>query len=104
MSKLDAETIRKLALVGARQQQRDLEMQVERVREVIRQLCGASTPRVPAGLPLSGKKKEKPHRKYRFHSDEFKAEVVKATKADNASVVSKQYKISPSLVRKWMKK
>lgn len=98
--KLDAETLRKLALSGARTQLRELETQAEKLREAIRQLSGASVP----GPKASPKKKEK-RRERRSYTDKFKASVVKeAREADNASSVGKKHNISPSLVRLWMEK
>jgi hypothetical protein len=97
--KLDAETLRKLALSGARTQLRELETQTERLREAIRQLSGASVPG-----PKSTKKPEK-RRKRRSYSDKFKASVVKEARiADNASAIGKKHNVSPSLVRLWMEK
>lgn len=98
--KLDAETLRKLALAGAKGQLRELEKQVDLLRETVRQLSGAVTQTEP-------RKKPEKHvrRKRRVHSDKFKAQVVKeAREADNASVVGKKHSISPSLVRLWMDK
>lgn len=99
MMKLDAEMLRKLALSGAKTRLRELEVEVDRLRDAVRQLSGTS---------ISGPKpkKAKPERRTRrVHSEKFKAAVVKeAREADNASAVGKKHKISPSLVRLWMDK
>ncbi len=99
--KLDAETLRKLALSGARTRLKELESETEKLREVVRQLTGAS-------IPTDGRKTKTPavkKRVRRAHSEKFKAQVVKeAREADNASAVGKKHKLSPSLVRLWMDK
>lgn len=98
--KLDAETLRKLALSGARTRLKELESETEKLREVVRQLTGAS-------IPTDGRKTKAPAKKRvrRAHSEKFKAQVVKeAREADNASAVGKKHKLSPSLVRLWMDK
>lgn len=113
--KLDAETLRKLALAGARTQLKQLEMEAEKLREYIRQLTGASIPtdgrrktaeppKKPKG-PMTLRPGQKPRRKRRKHSEKFKAQVVKeAREADNASAIGKKHNLSPSLVRLWMDK
>ncbi len=101
--KLDAETLRKLALAGAKNRLRELDSEAEKLREVIRQLTGAA-------IPADGRRKVKEpgrpkRRPRRVHSEKFKAQVVKeAREADNASAVGKRHSISPSLVRLWMEK
>ena len=108
--KLDAETLRKLALSGAKAQLRELETQVERVREIVRQLSGASVP-VEKKAKATRRYDDKPgpkvtkYRKRRSYTPKFKAAVVKeAREADNASAVGKKHNISPSLVRLWVDK
>lgn len=99
--KLDAEMLRKLALSGARTRLKELEKEVEVLRDYIRQLTGASIP----GPKTEPKPKTKAKRKRRVHSEKFKAAVVKeAREADNASAVGKKHNLSPSLVRLWMEK
>lgn len=106
--KLDAETLRKLALSGARARRRELESELEKVKEIERQLTGASLPK-PGPSPLrehiKSAVRDQKRRKRRSYTDKFKAAVVKeAREADNASAVGKKHKISPSLVRLWMDK
>ncbi len=114
--KLDAETLRKLALQGAKADLRDLEAKVERARDIVRQLSGASVPAITTAEKMkpkaarqpnwqNGPKAVKHRRKRRSHTEKFKAIVVKeAREADNASAIGKKHKISPSLVRLWMEK
>lgn len=101
--KLDAETLRKLALYGAKAQLRELEAQVGHLKEIAQQLSGAV-------VPVDGRRKmlqpPKPKRRTRRrYTDKFKADVVKeAREADNASAIGKKHNVSPSLVRLWMEK
>ena len=109
--KLDAETLRKLALSGARTRLKELETETEKLRDVIRQLTGASIPAPPRGkvkTPMvrsPGQPARRKKRTYTKHTEKFKAQVVKeAREADNASAVSKKHNVSSSLVRLWMDK
>lgn len=106
--KLDAETLRKLALSGARARRRELESELEKVKEIERQLTGASIPtdgRKKPKAPIERQPGQPKRRKRRAHSDKFKAQIVKeAREADNASAVGKKHNLSPSLVRLWMDK
>jgi hypothetical protein len=100
--KLDAETLRKLALAGARAELRDLETRVEKARDIVRQLSGAA---IRAEEKPKPKPKVKKKRTRRVHTDAFKAKVVKeAREANNASAVGKKHELSPTLVRLWMDK
>jgi hypothetical protein len=103
--KLDAETLRKLALSGARNEKRELEVRLERVNEIIRQLTGAAVPADGRKKSVADKMKPKGRRKRREHTEAFKAKVVKeAREADNASAIGKKYDVTPTLVRTWMEK
>jgi hypothetical protein len=112
--KLDAETLRKLALDGARNRLRTLDAEAEKLRDYIRQLSGASIPGPKKVDPMKPTKPKGPmtlhpgqksRRKRRAYSDKFRDKVVKeAREADNASAVGKKHNISPSLVRLWMDK
>lgn len=104
--KLDAETLRKLALAGARSEKRELETKLNAINEYIRQLSGAS---VSAADKKSVADKMKPkaekRRKRRTHTEAFKAKVVKdALAANNASASAKKHDVSPNLVRMWIEK
>lgn len=100
--KLDAETLRKLALTGARSEKRELEQRLERVNEYIRQLTGASIAEKMSPKRQPGQPKR---RKRRAHTEAFKAKVVReANEADNASAIGKKHNLSPSLVRLWQEK
>lgn len=107
---LDSEALRKLALAGARAQLKDLEAQVEDLRNTIRQLSGASIPADERRKKEPAKKTHRPgagparpaRRKRRMHSDMFRARVVKEAEASNASAIGKKYELSPSLVRRWI--
>lgn len=104
--KLDAETLRKLALSGARNRLKELDSEREKLQEIIRQLTGASLP--PDGRKSVAKAmKPKPEKKRtrRKYTEKFKASVVKeANEADNASAIGKKHNLSPSLVRLWQDK
>ena len=96
--KLDADTLRKLALLGAQLKMRDLQREVDDIRTLIKQLGAASSSTKHRPLKV-----EKKHR--RKHSPEFKAMVAKEVRAsNNASEVAKKHKLSASLVRTWVEK
>jgi len=98
--KLDAEMLRKLALTGAKSKLRELEVEVERLRDYVRQLSGVTAP-----TDGRRKKKEPKRRARRAYTDKFKAEVVKeARAADSASSIGRKHNINPNLVRLWMQK
>lgn len=101
--KLDAETLRKLALSGARTRLKELDTEAERLREVIRQLTGATiTPTAKTKTPKEKNEKPVKYRKRRKFTERFKAQIVKeARESNNASAVGKKHDISPSLVRLW---
>jgi len=110
--KLDAETLRKLALAGARTRLKELESESEKLRDVIRQLTGATVPPDGRRSVAKAMKSKAPMRhapgrtrKNRKYTEKFKAAVVKeANEANNASAVGKKHNVSPSLVRLWVDK
>jgi DNA invertase Pin-like site-specific DNA recombinase len=91
--------IRSLALIGARARLAELEAAVRETKDMIRLLQQAGPEKPKA---KDGRRKKAVRRQ---HSPEFKAKVVAETKSTGSiSSTAKKYKLSRSLVDKWISK